>query len=120
MTDDQVSDGAYVWMKEHSNVLIQTIAGKYADNKSGRVAVFMAGAPGAGKTEFSICLIRDVFGQNTTLIVRIDPDEIRLQLPMYIEGEAELFNRATIKDVEILVDHCFDKNITKAFYLMGL
>jgi len=79
----------------------------------------MVGAPGAGKTEFSRCLIRDRFGLNTTLIVRIDPDEIRTQIPTYIQGKAELFNRATIKGVELLIDHCFDRKLDKSFLLDG-
>ncbi len=119
MTEDQISNNAYIWIKENKQELINSIAGRYVDDKPGRVSVFMAGAPGAGKTEFSRCLIRDTFGSKNTLIVRIDSDEIRLQLPMYIEGKAELFNRATIKGVEILVDHCFNKKHNKSFLLDG-
>jgi len=119
MNEDQISNEAYEWVKKNSSNLINSIAGKYEDKEKGRVSVFMAGAPGAGKTEFSRCLIRDIFGLNTTLIVRIDPDEIRQLIPMYIQGKAQLFNRATNKGVEILIDHCFDKKNDKSFLLDG-
>ncbi len=119
MTSEQISTEAYEWVKNNSNILIDSIAGRYLDYEEGRVSVFMAGAPGAGKTEFSRCLIRDMFGLDTTLIVRIDPDEIRIKIPMYVQGKAELFNRATTKGVEILVDHCFDRKLDKSFLLDG-
>lgn len=119
MSDEEISTRAYEWVKSNQTELIQKIAGRYADFGTGRVSVFMAGAPGAGKTEFSRCLIRDMFGLDTNLIVRIDPDEIRMQIPMYIEGRAELFNRATVKAVELLVDHCFDRKFDKSFLLDG-
>lgn len=119
MSDEDISAKAYEWVKNNSTVLIEAIAGKYHDKAEGRVSVFMAGAPGAGKTEFSRCLIRDRFGLDTTLIVRIDPDEIRMLIPTYIQGKAELFNRATIKGVELLVDHCFDRKLDKSFLLDG-
>ncbi len=119
MSDENISTDAYEWVKNNSSILIEAIAGKYHDEAEGRVSVFMAGAPGAGKTEFSRCLIRDRFGLDTTLIVRIDPDEIRMKIPTYIQGKAELFNRATIKGVDILVDHCFDRKFDKSFLLDG-
>lgn len=119
MSDDDISAEAYEWVKNNSKVLIEAIAGRYLDLEEGRVSVFMAGAPGAGKTEFSRCLIRDMFGLDTRLIVRIDPDEIRMQIPSYIQGKAELFNRATNKAVELLVDHCFDRKLDKSFLLDG-
>lgn len=119
MKDELVSIEAYEWVKSNPDVLIDAIAGRYKDPQEGRVSVFMAGAPGAGKTEFSRCLIRDVFGLDTKLIVRIDPDEIRLKIPVYIPGKAELFNRATIKGVDIIVDHCFKEKFNKSFLLDG-
>ncbi len=119
MTDESISTEAHEWVKGNSNILIDAIAGKYEDTQVGRVSVFMAGAPGAGKTEFSRCLLNDVFGADTKLIVRIDPDEIRLKIPMYIPGKAELFNRATIKGVDIIVDHCFNEKYNKSFLLDG-
>lgn len=117
--DEKISADAYEYMKGHTADLISHFAGNYRDLDEGRVSVLMAGAPGAGKTEFSRCLIREKFGENSGLIVRIDPDEIRLWLPNYIQGRAELFNAASNKGVEVLVDHCYDKKHNKSFLLDG-
>jgi UDP-N-acetylglucosamine kinase len=119
MDDEEIIAEAYKWIKQNSSKLIESTAGSYDDPQEGRVSVFMAGAPGAGKTEFSKCLLNNVFGPKTKLIVRIDPDQIRMQIPSYIPGKAELFNRATNKGVEILIDHCFDRIKNKSFLLDG-
>lgn len=119
MEESNLTNEAYQYVKKYPEKLIKDFAGSYSDPDEGRVSVFMAGAPGAGKTEFSRCLLREKFGQDTSLIVRIDPDEIRMWLPNYIEGKAELFNSATIKGVEILVDHCYEPRSDKSFLLDG-
>lgn len=62
-------------------------------------SVFMAGSPGAGKTEFSINLIKKLKDG----VVRIDPDEVRKLLPQYKGGNASLFQNA----VNIGVDHLY-------------
>lgn len=46
------------------------------------VSVFMAGSPGAGKTETSIELL-ELYQQNGNRVLRIDPDELRNELPGY-------------------------------------
>jgi len=65
------------------------------------VSVFMAGSPGAGKTEASIELLRK-FDQ---AVLRIDPDELRHMLPGYTGQNANLFQRP----VSILVDSILDR-----------
>ena len=119
MNDGQLSAKAYEYIKDHVDELTEHFAGDYNDPDEGRVTVLMAGAPGAGKTEFSRCLIREQFGEGSNLIVRIDPDEIRMWIPCYVEGRAELFNTATNIGVEKLVDHCYHKKNDKSFLLDG-
>lgn len=65
------------------------------------VSVFMAGSPGAGKTEASIALV-NLFAD--TPILRIDPDELRSEFEDYVGGNAWLFQGA----VSILVDRILD------------
>lgn len=64
------------------------------------VSVFMAGSPGAGKTEASIALI-ERFGSP---VLRIDADELRSECPGYDGGNAWLFHKA----VSVLVDKIHD------------
>lgn len=63
--------------------------------------IFMAGSPGAGKTEFSKNLIEIL----EKPIVRIDADDIRDIIPGYNGANSDKFQRACIKGVEILYDY---------------
>lgn len=65
------------------------------------VSVFMAGSPGAGKTEASIELLRELDG---TPIIRIDPDELRTEFKEYDGTNAWLFQKA----VSVLVEKIHD------------
>ena len=64
------------------------------------VSVFMAGSPGAGKTEASKALL-EKFGES---ILRIDPDELRNEFEGYSGDNSWLFQAA----VSILVDKIHD------------
>lgn len=57
------------------------------------VSVFMAGSPGAGKTESSKNLIKK-FSKNDSQILRIDPDELRCRIPGYTGNNSYLFHGA--------------------------
>lgn len=67
------------------------------------VSVFMAGSPGAGKTEASIELLA-LRGADGSKILRIDPDELRAELPGYTGANAWLLQRAVIPVVERVHD----------------
>lgn len=71
---------------------------------SNPVSVFMAGSPGAGKTEASKALLGNVEKKGTRT-VRIDPDELREQFEEYSGDNAWLFQPAT----SILVDKIHDR-----------
>lgn len=80
------------------------------------VSVFMAGSPGAGKTEASKALIAEVTdGRND--ILRIDPDELRHEFNAYHGSNSYLFHRA----VSILVERIHDKALkqSQSFVLDG-
>ena len=77
------------------------------------VAVFMAGSPGAGKTEASIELIARLGGQ----ALRIDPDELRDELPGYTGFNSQLFQPAVSRLVERMLDTAFDQS--QSFVLDG-
>lgn len=68
------------------------------------VSVFMAGSPGAGKTEASIELIEQF---TDWPILRIDPDELRAELPGYDGSNSWLFQSAVSPLVEALLDRAF-------------
>lgn len=71
------------------------------------VSVFMAGSPGAGKTEASVELLKETDGN---AVIRIDPDELRSLFPGYTGGNAWLFQKA----VSILVDRIHDEALIQS------
>jgi adenylylsulfate kinase-like enzyme len=68
------------------------------------VSVFMAGSPGAGKTEFSKNLISLLEEGNRHSVVRIDGDELRTFLPGYTGSNSRLFQGAMSLIVEKMHD----------------
>lgn len=73
------------------------------------VSVFMAGSPGAGKTEASIELIRRF---TDWPILRIDPDELRERFPGYSGGNAWLFQNAVARVVDAVLDEAFRRSLS--------
>lgn len=67
------------------------------------VSVFMAGSPGAGKTEASIELL-NLKAVDGAKVLRVDPDELREKLPGYNGENSWLFQRAVIPIVEKIHD----------------
>ena len=77
------------------------------------VSVYMAGSPGAGKTEASIELIEKLGGT----VLRVDPDDLRKELPGYNGENAWLFQRAVSVLVDRMLDVAFDQS--QSFLLDG-
>lgn len=117
--EQELGKKAFEWVKSHKSTLIN----RFADDKAyGQdehpISVFMAGSPGAGKTEFSKMLVRDIFADlPVESVVRIDPDEIREMIPGYEGDNAHLFQKATDRAVHDLHSHCLYKG--KSFILDG-
>jgi UDP-N-acetylglucosamine kinase len=70
------------------------------------VSVFMAGSPGAGKTEASIELLAAL----GTSAIRIDADELRTRCPGYEGGNAWLYQKAASVLVEKVHDLALEQN----------
>lgn len=105
MTDDQIRAAATEYARKHKKSIAKRLTdkAKYPSEQS-PVSVFMAGSPGAGKTESSLALLdtfRTKFGQK---VLRIDPDELRIELPGYTGDNSWLFQHA----VSIIVDRMHD------------
>ena len=107
--DQQLIEAAYQYIKEHKAHLIE----RFADPKTYKadehpVSLFMAGSPGAGKTESSKRLIEQ-FGGN--LPVRIDADDIREMFPNNTGANSHIFQRACTLGVNILFNYVLHNNI---------
>lgn len=111
--DQRISDEAIFWVKSHQKDIVQKFAGACPPTNDIPVSIFMAGSPGAGKTEFSKNLLALLWES----IVRIDPDEVRNYLPQYTPGKAHLFQGAVSIAVEKIHDYVLQKK--KDFLLDG-
>jgi UDP-N-acetylglucosamine kinase len=79
MNEEEIASKA----KEHARKYRMGIARKLTDTsifipESNPVSVFMAGSPGAGKTESSVRLIEELSSNGNGHVLRIDADEYRL------------------------------------------
>ncbi len=115
--EKKTEDNALTFARDNKKVIAQTLTddSRFIPEEE-PVSVFMAGSPGAGKTEASIELLAKV-EEHGIEILRIDPDELRKEFPEYNGGNSWLFQRG----VSILVDKIHDlalKN-SQSFILDG-
>ncbi|MDR3642461.1 MAG: zeta toxin family protein [Candidatus Doudnabacteria bacterium] len=107
--DQQLSDSAYQYIKEHKFELVERFANpKIYKPEAQPVSLFMAGSPGAGKTEVSKRLIEVFDGSQP---VRIDADDIRAIFPDYNGNNSHIFQRACTLGVNVLFDYVLHNNI---------
>lgn len=110
-TNDELSQRAVAYIKENKKTLCENFASlrEFPPVKDPS-AYFMAGSPGAGKTEYSKALIQQLLEKEPLRkIVRIDADELRNFLPEYNKHNANIVQRAVALGVEKLLDHCLEK-----------
>jgi UDP-N-acetylglucosamine kinase len=76
------------------------------------ISIFMAGSPGAGKTEFSKRFVEDQEKEERRHVIRIDGDELRKFLPGYTGDNSSLFQGAISILVEKVHDMALDNRQT--------
>lgn len=81
-TNEEVQARALAYAKSHRTRIARerTDVDKFPSEEQ-PVSVFMAGSPGAGKTEASMELLSEFDS-----ILRIDPDDLRVEFPAYGGG----------------------------------
>ncbi len=95
------------WSKDKANVqhvLRQLVGGEDYSTLQRPAAVFMAGSPGAGKTEVA----KDVLGAFDPKPVRVDADDFRTMMPGYDGKNAHLFQEAATSMVQKVLDRIYD------------
>lgn len=134
----KIQTEAREYIKKKKAGLIDTYILKKNPVRLGFITMFMAGSPGAGKTEFSkkympliindrhkvlIEILHDSgieVSATAPLFVRIDVDEIREFLPQYqktdieagINGNAHVVQKAANDGLDILRDYCLNNEIS--------
>ena len=118
-----ISEDAIEFVKRNKKFIIN----KFVDDSRQKsfqapISFFMAGSPGAGKTEFSknfIRLVEKSMSQKLAeagysepfTIVRIDGDDIREMLPGYVGNNSHLFQCAISLGVNKLYDYVLEKKL---------
>ncbi len=104
----QQSEEAFRWMKTNQhNLVVKFVESIECIPDPQPTTLFMAGSPGAGKTEISKRFIAR-FKQKP---VRIDADEIRSICPGYTGADAHIFQKAATKGVHILYDYALKRKL---------
>lgn len=90
------------WVREHKKDFARKMIRDAGVERSKEpTAIFMAGLPGAGKTEFTKSLIRQV----GVKVIRLDMDEIAAQIDSYSPQKADKFRAGA----SALLNRTFDK-----------
>ncbi len=106
--EQKIEETALKYIQKNQRELIEKFCPKSICHPvQNPVSLFMAGSPGAGKTEVSKGLIR----QFTDAPIRIDADDIRCICPGYTGGNAHLFQKAASKGVNLLYDYALKHSI---------
>lgn len=103
------SDEAYKFAKKSKKDIINAFVDNEVKSNKSPIFIFMAGAPGVGKTETSKWIVNILKKRKLVSgIVRIDADEIRkIFVPFGYNGKnSDDYKRACVKGMEILFDHC--------------
>jgi UDP-N-acetylglucosamine kinase len=112
--DQRIADEAVAFAKANRKEIVRRLTDPsiYLSEDS-PVSVFMAGSPGAGKTEASLEFLARFGGR----VLRIDPDTYRCELPGYTGSNSSLFQRA----VSVLVSAVHDEalRLQQSFLLDG-
>lgn len=107
-----IANKAREFIKAHKKELCEKFANlKNYPTVKNPSAYFMAGSPGAGKTEFSKSFIKELIEkQPERNIVRIDADEVRDFIPFYDKTNAYRVQGAAALGVEKLLDYVLTNN----------
>lgn len=96
------------WARENKTVFVNRVitkSGALAHDEP--AAFFMAGLPGAGKTEFT----KNLINENKLKVVRIDMDEIAAQINLYDPLQADAFRPAATDLLNRLYDKVLKRKV---------
>ncbi len=106
----KTKDEAEEWARNNKKkIALEKTSKKIYPPEDNPVSVFMAGSPGAGKTESSKNLLQKL-SKNKNNIIRIDPDELRIFFQKYTGNNSSLFHTAVSILAEKIHDIAIDNN----------
>lgn len=115
--EQAVRDAAIAFARGHKKAIARRLTDTNEfPSEDQPVSVFMAGSPGAGKTEASKELLAQL-GDGGTKVLRIDPDDLRSEFPAYEGSNSWLFQAGVSILVEKLLDFALEQR--QSFVLDG-
>ncbi|MCJ8317974.1 zeta toxin family protein [Idiomarina sp.] len=113
--EEQIAERAIKFAKENRTQIARNLTDKLQfPTEKEPVSVFMAGSPGAGKTEASKLFLDEIGANN---VVRLDPDDLRHYFEEYRGTNSYLFQSAVSFIVERTLDFAFKND--QSFLLDG-
>lgn len=114
MTDEEIKANAEAWARQNKKDFARRLTDTTRfPGETSPVSVFMAGSPGAGKTESAKALSKSL----NDGFLRIDPDEFRAAIPGYNGANSWLFQGAVSILLGRVLDLAFDQK--QSFLLDG-
>ncbi len=111
MTDDEIRVAAIEFAKRNKMRIARELTDVKTYTPSEHpISVFMAGSPGAGKTEYSKSLLTLLEQEGRQRVIRIDGDEVRSLIPGYTGKNSHLFQGAISLIVEKVHDLALHQN----------
>lgn len=100
---------AVQWVKKNKALILEIFADpKKFPTEEHPLTIFMAGSPGAGKTETAKAVIKRL----PFPVVHIDADAIRAMIPGFTGANASVFQAAATVGVEKLYDHVLAQKLS--------
>lgn len=111
-SDEEIKFEAITFARKNKkDIARRFLASKSISKIKSRVALFMAGSPGAGKTETAKEFIETIAG-DVLGIPRIDADDLRAEFAEYDGTNSHLFQAAASVLVDKVIDIAIDKELS--------
>lgn len=111
MTDEEIIAKAIAYAKSVKKSLAKAMIDHLPEEESA-VSVFMAGSPGAGKTETAKIIISQFMQEHKVEVVHIENDELRKQFADYKGSNSPLFQRPATLLVEAIHDRALKQKVS--------
>jgi replication-associated recombination protein RarA len=111
LTDDEITAEAIIQAKAMKKKLARSMVDHLPEEASA-VSVFMAGSPGAGKTETAKSFIHQFSHSHDISVVHIENDELRKEFKDYNGENSPLFQTPATILVEAIHDRALKKKVS--------
>ncbi|MBR7887618.1 zeta toxin family protein [Marinomonas sp. A79] len=111
VTESDIKNTAVIYAKSIKKAFAKKVVDPLSPEEK-PVSVFMAGSPGAGKTEVARLIIRDFEDEYGVNLVHIENDELRKEFAGYDGHNSPLFQKPATILVEAIHDRALSRSIS--------